>query len=140
MKIRALLTIRIAPKVLNNLFQADQTSPTALHQRQLNSIQKSWPRSLSSFNEKQEISSPCKYNLSTVVSGFPKTQRSSKFNRNLDGQVGEDAYFISRYENEQNLGNKTSSEQDNSLSIDSADVVGVADGVGGWSSIEYTLP
>lgn len=133
MKITALLTTRVTPKVLNNLlFQAEQTSPTASHQRQLNFIQKSWSRSLSSFNEKQEISSSSKYSLTTVISGFPKTQRNSRFNRNLDGQVGEDAYFISRYESEQNLDNKTSSEQDNSLSINSADVVGVADGVGGW--------
>ena len=133
MKITVILTTRIAPKVLNSLlFQAKQTTPTTFHQRQLNSIQKSWSRSLSSFHDKQEISSSSKYSLSTVISGFPKTQRNSKFNRNLDGQVGEDAYFISRYKNETNLDDKASSEQDDSLSYNSADVVGVADGVGGW--------
>jgi len=59
--------------------------------------------------------------LLTVVSGFPKSKKTLGIDKILKGQVGEDAYFVARY--------------DNSINPDaniSADVIGIADGVGGW--------
>ncbi len=52
----------------------------------------------------------------SVVSGLPKDFTASRFRR---GQFGDDAWFIAR-----NL---------------SADVIGVADGVGGWRNYGITI-
>jgi protein phosphatase PTC7 len=67
------------------------------------------------------------YRLVTSVSGFPKSQSILNIDQTLNGQIGEDAYFIARH-NVQNL----NSESSESLSKNVADVIGVADGVAGW--------
>lgn len=96
------------------------------------------------------------YRLVTAVSGFPKSQSILNIDQILKGQIGEDAYFIARHkvqdskvESSINNGIKQVPDQaslcDDSLttsnnpnsnfeyhSKNAADVIGVADGVGGW--------
>lgn len=89
------------------------------------------------------------HQLTTAVSGFPKT-KNGQFNIEniLKGQIGDDAYFIARHVDDWNnneLKEQTSTERilnpncekkdithQRSFKTSSADVLGVADGVGGW--------
>jgi len=103
------------------------------------------------------------HELTTAVSGFPKSKNGQYNIENiLKGQIGDDAYFITRHVDDwnNNSGNETrecadkllnpsnitgstsssfdripsvSSESANArIPSNSADVIGVADGVGGW--------
>lgn len=90
--------------------------------------------------------------LTTAVSGFPKS-KNGQFNIDniLKGQIGDDAYFIARHVDDWNNNHtenidkvlnpnaeqKTTSvsssvQSNNAFRNNSADVIGVADGVGGW--------
>ena len=90
------------------------------------------------------------HQLTTAVSGFPKS-KNGQFNIEniLKGQIGDDAYFIARHVDDWNNNNEQpsterllnpSSKKDTSqtqqpqrsFKSNSADVLGVADGVGGW--------
>ncbi len=80
--------------------------------------------------------------LVTAVSGFPKQKSGYNIDNILDGQIGDDAYFVARHVDDWNNNNNdadkilnpNSSEENDSTncSTNSADVIGVADGVGGW--------
>lgn len=76
--------------------------------------------------------------LVTAVSGFPKPGSNYNIDNILKGQIGDDAYFVARHVDEW-----ASSDFDVAPSVGSppeetepkkgnADVIGVADGVGGW--------
>lgn len=76
--------------------------------------------------------------LVTAVSGFPKPGSKYNIDNILKGQIGDDAYFVARHVDEW-----ASSDFDVATSIGTpeaevqpkkgnADVIGVADGVGGW--------
>lgn len=94
------------------------------------------------------------HQLTTAVSGFPKA-KNGQYNIEsiLNGQIGDDAYFITRHVDDWNNNGRKASEtpeallnpssssssakKDSSvpaaaLTSNSADVIGVADGVGGW--------
>jgi len=103
------------------------------------------------------------HELTTAVSGFPKS-KNGQFNIEniLKGQIGDDAYFITRHVDDWNektteakkecadrllnpsnisassLDKKTtpseSAAANERIRSNSADVIGVADGVGGWRS------
>lgn len=92
--------------------------------------------------------------LLTAVSGFPKQKTGYSIDNILKGQIGDDAYFVARHVDDWNgnnlqspLGDKdnesveqllnpaSTASKPNSLpngGNNSADVIGVADGVGGW--------
>ena len=101
------------------------------------------------------------YRLVTVVSGFPKSSNKIlNIKQTLKGQIGEDAYFIASHNvqnlNDESLTNKNlnqppgqqsmcddtpttgihsnSNSQFESHCKNIADVIGVADGVGGWKN------
>jgi len=76
--------------------------------------------------------------LVTAVSGFPKPGSNYNIDNILKGQIGDDAYFVARHVDEW-----TSSDFDLTTAVGTsqteteqkkgnADVIGVADGVGGW--------
>jgi len=76
--------------------------------------------------------------LVTAVSGFPKPGSKYNIDNILKGQIGDDAYFVARHVDEW-----ATSDFDVATSIGTpeaevqpkkgnADVIGVADGVGGW--------
>ena len=92
------------------------------------------------------------HQLTTAVSGFPKS-KNGQFNIEniLKGQIGDDAYFIARHVDDWNNNDQVKEppekilnpsdyerknalqlEQNRSFKNNSADVLGVADGVGGW--------
>jgi len=72
--------------------------------------------------------------LVTAISGFPKPGSAFNIDNILKGQIGDDAYFVARHVDE------WSSEPDENRNVTTdgahksvnADVIGVADGVGGW--------
>lgn len=92
--------------------------------------------------------------LVTAVSGFPKQKTGYNIDNIIKGQIGEDAYFVARHVDDWNSEFETSTEKgysgDNArlrnpaatanagvASVrggphSNADVIGVADGVGGW--------
>jgi len=88
--------------------------------------------------------------LVTAVSGFPKPGTIFNIDTILRGQIGDDAFFMARHQDDWTTDNErlkppTTSEDESSSSDDdrrlevrrrrraaSADVIGVADGVGGW--------
>jgi len=81
--------------------------------------------------------------LVTAVSGFPKPGSSYNIDNILKGQIGDDAYFVARHVDEWS-NNDFADSIAAELSADTtaaaiepvvgtnADVIGVADGVGGW--------
>jgi len=87
------------------------------------------------------------HQLTTAVSGFPKS-KNGQFNIEniLKGQIGDDAYFIARHVDDWNNNNEVKEQtaekilnpssktkiENRTLKNNSADVLGVADGVGGW--------
>ena len=69
----------------------------------------------------------------TAVSGFPKPGSSYNIDNILKGQIGDDAYFIARHVDDWTSGFSEDSENESpELVRGNADVIGVADGVGGW--------
>ena len=69
----------------------------------------------------------------TAVSGFPKPGSSYNIDHILKGQIGDDAYFIARHVDEWSSDFNEDSENEAPERLrGSADVIGVADGVGGW--------
>ena len=70
----------------------------------------------------------------TAVSGFPKPGSSYNIDNILKGQIGDDAYFVARHVDEWSTDfNETSDEEPAAERCrGNADVIGVADGVGGW--------
>lgn len=71
--------------------------------------------------------------LVTAVSGFPKPGSSYNIDHILKGQIGDDAYFIARHVDEWSSDFNEDSENEAPERLrGSADVIGVADGVGGW--------
>lgn len=89
--------------------------------------------------------------LVTAVSGFPKTKGGYNIDHILKGQIGDDAYFVARHVDDwnNNLTDSSDISGDGGQELDpnsssslqrsvdsgktsSADVIGVADGVGGW--------
>ena len=117
-------------------------------------------RSLSTTKDKCNSSVTRHYRFLTAVSGFPKSQPRLNTPLNIDqilkGQIGEDAYFIASHSERdtQNLKSRSenkkqcvkhilkpsSSSENTAEDLDEkilfnnnhADVIGVADGVGGW--------
>ena len=138
MHVRVLITAQIAAKASNSFqCQPKKLLLTATHQKRVFDNSQFLSRTLSSIRNKTFKYSQNQYSLSAVVSGFPKTQTNSRFNRELNGQIGEDAYFISQCNNikgleKEDLSTKDEKESSESLSGNNADVIGVADGVGGW--------
>lgn len=86
----------------------------------------------SQTSELSQTSPEAETRLVTAVSGFPKPGSSYNIDNILKGQIGDDAYFVARHVDE------WSSDLDDEASPQSreksgnADVIGVADGVGGW--------
>jgi len=77
--------------------------------------------------------------LVTAVSGFPKPGISYNIDNIIKGQIGDDAYFIARHVDEWSKsdfevspGPTSSPPDERDQSKGNADVIGVADGVGGW--------
>ncbi|XP_040568023.1 protein phosphatase PTC7 homolog [Lepeophtheirus salmonis] len=81
--------------------------------------------------------------LVTAVSGFPKLSNAYDIDHIINGQIGDDAYFVTRHLDDWDSrkreaksfseGNQDEFEpQSYSFECNSADVIGVADGVGGW--------
>ena len=79
--------------------------------------------------------------LVTAISGFPKQSNGYNIDHILKGQIGDDAYFVTRHiddwdtnENNNVIKDSPSSSSNTSSPLlnNSADVIGVADGVGGW--------
>ena len=138
MHVRVLITAQIAAKASNSIQrQPKKLLLTATHRQSLFDNTQFFSRTLSSIKNSTLKYSQNHYSLSAVVSGFPKTQTNSRFNRELNGQIGEDAYFISQYNNingleNEDLSKKNEKDSSESLSGNNADVIGVADGVGGW--------
>lgn len=66
--------------------------------------------------------------LVTAVSGFPKPGSSYNIDNILKGQIGDDAYFVARHVDEWT----SEFDDDREEPTGNADVIGVADGVGGW--------
>lgn len=110
--------------------------------------------SSSSTNSSKSNDDSDRTTLLTAVSGFPKA-KDGQYNIDniLKGQIGDDAYFIARHVDDWNNNESSSSEShvgspdsetllNPSLTTtpktslearnNSADVIGVADGVGGW--------
>jgi len=79
--------------------------------------------------------------LVTAVSGFPKPGTSYNIDNIIKGQIGDDAYFIARHVDEWSNSDFDVSPEPSCSSRETleteqskgnADVIGVADGVGGW--------
>merc|ERR1719166_96997 len=78
--------------------------------------------------------------LVTAVSGFPKPGISYNIDNIIKGQIGDDAYFIARHVDEWSQSDfdvspspsSTPNPEARDQSKGNADVIGVADGVGGW--------
>jgi len=81
--------------------------------------------------------------LVTAVSGFPKPGSSYNIDNIIKGQIGDDAYFIARHVDEWSKSDfddvcpapPVTSSRDTTHTEQTkgnADVIGVADGVGGW--------
>lgn len=79
--------------------------------------------------------------LVTAVSGFPKPGSAYNIENILKGQIGDDAYFVARHvddwgEEDRVYQDRLSPEPEEGerggLRRGNADVIGVADGVGGW--------
>jgi len=73
--------------------------------------------------------------LVTAISGFPKPGSSFNIDNILKGQIGDDAYFVARHVDEwtSDPDELTSGLSDGvRRQGGNADVIGVADGVGGW--------
>jgi len=77
------------------------------------------------------------YGLVTAVSGFPKPGSAYNIDNILRGQIGDDAYFVARHvddwgteERSEDVAGRALTEQGQPRG--NADVIGVADGVGGW--------
>jgi len=78
--------------------------------------------------------------LVTAVSGFPKPGISYNIDNIIKGQIGDDAYFIARHVDEWSQSDFDVSPSPSAppdpeardQSKGNADVIGVADGVGGW--------
>jgi len=103
--------------------------------------------SRSQSNAEASSSSEAEQKLVTAVSGFSKPGSNYNIDNILKGQIGDDAYFIARHVDEWSqsdfdvssslLGSQerepelSPSSSSSSQSSD-ADVIGVADGVGGW--------
>ena len=77
----------------------------------------------------------------TAVSGFPKPGTSYNIDNIIKGQIGDDAYFIARHVDEWSNSDfdvspkhscSTRESPDAEQTKSNADVIGVADGVGGW--------
>ena len=77
----------------------------------------------------------------TAVSGFPKPGTSYNIDNIIKGQIGDDAYFIARHVDEWSNSDFDVSPEPSCSSRETleteqskgnADVIGVADGVGGW--------
>ena len=75
----------------------------------------------------------------TAVSGFPKPGYNGyNIDNILKGQIGDDAYFVARHVDEWGSGEREETpepvRENASLAKvrGNADVIGVADGVGGW--------
>jgi len=84
------------------------------------------------------------YKLLTAVSGFPKPGSNYNIDNILKGQIGDDAYFVARHVDdwgceegcegagERNVRERLSPPPEQPQATGNADVIGVADGVGGW--------
>ncbi|XP_023329847.1 protein phosphatase PTC7 homolog [Eurytemora carolleeae] len=70
--------------------------------------------------------------LVSAVSGFPKPGSSYNIDNILKGQIGDDAYFVARHVDEWSTDFGETSSDDVAEVRGNADVIGVADGVGGW--------
>jgi len=76
--------------------------------------------------------------LVTAVSGFPKPGSNYNIDNILKGQIGDDAYFVARHVDEWNTSDFEVSSSVETPQVEpeqskgNADVIGVADGVGGW--------
>jgi len=75
--------------------------------------------------------------LVTAVSGFPKPGSHYNIDNILKGQIGDDAYFVARHVDEWTtsdfeVATALGTPQTESEKKGNADVIGVADGVGGW--------
>ena len=73
----------------------------------------------------------------TAVSGFPKPGSHYNIDNILKGQIGDDAYFVARHVDEWTtsdfeVATAIGTPQTESEKKGNADVIGVADGVGGW--------
>ena len=85
----------------------------------------------------------------TAVSGFPKPGSAYNIDNILKGQIGDDAYFVARHvdqwttsefgedvpastDNPSGAGGDPDNARGASAAPGNADVIGVADGVGGW--------
>ena len=81
----------------------------------------------------------------TAVSGFPKPGSHYNIDNILKGQIGDDAYFVARHVDEWSTSLLTDMSGSESVVVaaggepqseqqqrGNADVIGVADGVGGW--------
>lgn len=68
----------------------------------------------------------------SAVSGFPKPGSSYNIDNILKGQIGDDAYFVARHVDEWSTDFGETSSDDVAEVRGNADVIGVADGVGGW--------
>lgn len=99
--------------------------------------------------EAQQKSSDNDARLVTAVSGFPKPGSAYNIDNILKGQIGDDAYFVARHvdqwtsaeefgDDSPSIGGSaagssaSSSEDEHRPATGNADVIGVADGVGGW--------
>lgn len=73
--------------------------------------------------------------LVTAVSGFPKPGSAYNIENILKGQIGDDAYFVARHVDHWSsteFGEDSSRPDTEDPRSGNADVIGVADGVGGW--------
>lgn len=72
--------------------------------------------------------------LVTAISGFPKPGSSYNIDNILKGQIGDDAYFVARHVDEwsTDFGEDNPATPSGQRQTGNADVIGVADGVGGW--------
>jgi len=94
-------------------------------------------------------SSDTETRLVTAVSGFPKPGSAYNIDNILKGQIGDDAYFVARHvdqwttsefgedvpattDNPSGAGGDPDNARGASAAPGNADVIGVADGVGGW--------
>ena len=75
----------------------------------------------------------------TAVSGFPKPGSNYNIDNILKGQIGDDAYFVARHVDEWTSSDFDltsaavgTSQTETEQKKGNADVIGVADGVGGW--------
>lgn len=86
----------------------------------------------SQSTELSQKSSDAETKLVTAVSGFPKPGSSYNIDNILKGQIGDDAYFVARHVDEWTSDFDESNVEQQQELRGRADVIGVADGVGGW--------